>query len=81
MQPVPMVPSSSRPAPRLQTRLRPLRRQRGLTQADLAQAAGVSRQTIISLEKRHSVPSLALALQLAQILRVTVEDLFWLVDD
>lgn len=76
-----MGPSPPRPAARLRTRLRPLRRQRGLTQEDLAQAAGVSRQTIISLEKKHSVPSLVLALQLAQILGVTVDDLFWLVDD
>ena len=47
-----------------------------MTQEDLAAAVGVSRQTIIAMEKGNYTPSLTLALQLAQVFKVTVEDLF-----
>ena len=47
-------------------RIEALRRERGIRQEDLAQALGVSRQTIISLEKGKYNPSLALALRLAR---------------
>lgn len=48
----------------------------GMTQQELAQRAGVSRQTIISMEKGRYNPSVALALRLAAIFSVTVEALF-----
>lgn len=54
------------------------RKQLGLTQAQLAAAVGVTRRTIISLEKGKYTPSLLLALQLAQALKVDINDLFWL---
>lgn len=47
-----------------------------LTQAQLAEAVGVSRKTINTIENRVFVPSTVLALKLAQHLKVTVEDLF-----
>jgi putative transcriptional regulator len=47
-----------------------------LTQVELADAVGVTRQTIIAIEKGNYVPSVALALRLAQVLSCTVEDLF-----
>lgn len=47
-----------------------------MTQEDLAAAVGVSRQTIIAMEKGNYTPSLMLALQLAQVFKVSVEDLF-----
>ncbi len=62
----------------LKNRVRQTRQDRGLTQEALAQAVGVTRQTIISLEKGGYTPSVALALRLAQALGCRVEDLFWL---
>ncbi len=59
-----------------------LRRQRllagDLTQQELADRAGVSRQTIVSIEKGRYNPTVGLALTLARILDTTVEALFHL---
>ena len=57
-------------------RIEALRRERGIRQEDLAQALGVSRQTIISLEKGKYNPSLALALRLARSFAMPVEAIF-----
>lgn len=46
------------------------------TQAELATMCGVTRQTIIAVEKGNYVPSVALALGLAKALQTTVENLF-----
>ena len=50
----------------MKNRLEELRKQRAIRQEDLAQALGVSRQTVISLEKGKYNPSLALAFKLAR---------------
>ena len=47
-----------------------------MTQEELAGRVGVSRQTIIALEARKYVPSLALAFRIARTFGVTVEDVF-----
>jgi putative transcriptional regulator len=47
-----------------------------MTQEDLAQAAGCTRQTIIALEQGKYVPSLELAFKIAGIFKVKVEDVF-----
>ena len=52
------------------------RRNAGLTQEELAAKVGVSRQTVIAIEKGNYAPSVALALKLAKILRTSVEELF-----
>ena len=49
-----------------------------LTQAQLAGAVGVTRQTIIAIERGGYAPSVALALLLAEALGTPVERLFWL---
>ena len=49
---------------------------RGMTQKELAQAAGVSRQSVISIERGRYVPSLPLALKLARIFGCATDDLF-----
>ncbi len=49
-----------------------------LTQAELAQKAGVTRKSINSIENGHFVPSTELALKMANILKCTVEELFQL---
>lgn len=65
----------------LRNRLRELRLQQGLTQVTLAERAGVTRQTIIAVEKGKFVPSVKLALRLADTLGTPLEDMFWLQDD
>ena len=56
--------------------LKSLREQHGLSQQKLADALGVSRQTIISIEKGRYDPSLPLAFQMATQFDCTIEDLF-----
>ncbi len=51
-----------------------------LTQADLADRVGCSRQTIHSIESSKFVPSVELALKIAKILKCKVEDLFQLTE-
>jgi putative transcriptional regulator len=53
-----------------------LRADRGLAQGQLAEAMGVSRQTINSIENERYTPSLPLAMALARYFGVTVEDMF-----
>lgn len=48
----------------------------GMTQQELADRVGVTRQTILSIEKGNYAPSVGLALSLAEVLDVTVETLF-----
>ena len=52
------------------------RQKKGLTQEGLAALIGVSRQTIISIEKGNYVPSLLLAFSLSQVFKVPIETLF-----
>lgn len=52
-----------------------------MTQEGLAKALGVTRQTIISIEQGRYVASLPLAIKMAQIFKVHVEDLFLLEDN
>jgi putative transcriptional regulator len=60
----------------LRNRIKQHRLVRNLTQQELARAAGVSRQSIISIERGRYVPSLPLALRLAGIFACPVENLF-----
>ena len=54
------------------------RAERGLTQAELAEACGVTRKTVNTVENGVFVPSTLLALKLARALGEPVECLFWL---
>jgi putative transcriptional regulator len=47
-----------------------------MTQADLADKIGVSRQSINAIEKGKYVPSTVLAIKIAQLFKMPVEDLF-----
>nr|WP_255596880.1 helix-turn-helix transcriptional regulator [Cognatishimia sp. MH4019] len=58
------------------THLAERRKAAGMTQAQLAEAVGVSRKTINTVENRVFVPSTVLALRLAEELDVSVHDLF-----
>jgi putative transcriptional regulator len=65
----------------LKSHIRQHRARVELTQQDLAKRVGVSRQTIISIEKGRYVPSTLLALKIARVLEMKVEDLFELTED
>lgn len=60
----------------VENRVYALRMNRSLTQEALADKASVSRQTIIAIEKGNYTPSVELALKLAKIFKVPVEDIF-----
>lgn len=62
----------------LRNRLKEIRLQKQFTQESLADMVGVTRQTIIAIEKEKFIPSVKLALELARALDVSLEDLFWL---
>ena len=62
----------------LANRLKDIRSEKGLTQADLAAKVGVSRKTINTVENLVFVPSTTLALALAETLGMSVEDIFYL---
>ena len=56
--------------------IRKLREQKNITQEQLAEAVGVSRQTIIAIEKGNYTPSLILGMGLAKFFKLSVEELF-----
>lgn len=60
----------------MKNQIKRLRKEAGLRQEDLAAKAGVSRQTIIAIENDKYDPTLELAMRLARLLRIPVEELF-----
>ena len=60
----------------LENRLKEHRATLGNNQEDMGKRAGVSRQTISLIERGDYSPSVTLALKLAKICQVTVEDIF-----
>jgi len=60
----------------VKNKVRLYRAMTNLTQEELAKKVGVSRQTIISIENESSDPSLQLAMKMARLFKVRVEDLF-----
>ncbi|GIP16586.1 transcriptional regulator [Paenibacillus montaniterrae] len=61
----------------LKNRLPEFRKLHGYSQESLAEALGVSRQTVISIEKGKYNPSLPLALQIAKLFKTNVESIFF----
>lgn len=59
--------------------VREQRTAKNLTQEELARAVGVSRQTVIAIEKGNYTPSVGLSLRLARALNTPVDTLFFLV--
>lgn len=61
----------------LETKIREFRQNKGLTQQELADAAGVTRQTINALENARYNPSLLLAYKITKILdKDSIEEVF-----
>ncbi|MBS3798016.1 MULTISPECIES: helix-turn-helix transcriptional regulator [unclassified Pseudoalteromonas] len=60
----------------MKNRLKVLRAERNWTQADLANALGVSRQTVNAIEKGKFDPSLPLAFKCARLFELQIEEIF-----
>lgn len=60
----------------MKNRIKVFRAMHDLTQEDLARAIGVTRQTILAIEKGRYVPSLDLAFRIARHFRVNIEEVF-----
>jgi putative transcriptional regulator len=60
----------------MRNRVRSQRTEMGMSQADLAAALGVSRQTVISIENGRYLPSLPLAFRIARLFAMPIEKLF-----
>jgi len=60
----------------MKNRLKVLRAERDWTQAQLAQALEVSRQTVNAIEKGKFDPSLPLAFKAARLFKMTIEEIF-----
>lgn len=58
-------------------RLKAARAERDMTQQALAEAAGVSRQTINAIEKGEYNPTIRLCLTICRVLGKTLDELFW----
>lgn len=63
------------------TRIKEIRKDLKLTQEEFAAKLNVSRQTIISIEKGKYTPSLPLALKIAIVVNMPVEEIFTLADE
>ena len=62
------------------TNLKSVRESRGMTQQELADRIGMRRETILHLENNRYNPSLEMALKIAQVFDLRVEELFQLKD-
>lgn len=62
----------------IDNKVKQLRTEKNITQEELAVFCGVSRQTVIAIEKGNYIPSLMLAMQLAEFFKLPVEKIFYL---
>lgn len=60
----------------MRTKLKVYRAMHNLTQENLAEAIGVTRQTVIAMEKGKYNPSLELAFKIARYFKVSIENIF-----
>jgi len=60
----------------IKNRIKEMRARHDMTQKDLAEKVGVTRQTIVSLEKGTYVPSLLLAMNIAEVFKEPIEEIF-----
>ncbi|MCI5615655.1 MAG: helix-turn-helix transcriptional regulator [Clostridia bacterium] len=63
------------------TKIKEYRQRAGLKQSELAELVGARRETIVHLENGKYNPSLKLAMEIAKVFHVPVEDLFSFVED
>ena len=60
----------------MKNKIRELRKQRGLTQEELAEIIGISRQAINAIEKEKFDPSLPTTFKMAKLFKTSIENLF-----
>lgn len=65
----------------LKTKIKEYREKAGLTQNELAELVKVRRETIVHLENGRYNPSLKLAMDIARVFHVTIEELFTFTED
>jgi len=65
----------------MKNRLKVYRAMHDMTQEELAKRLGVSRQTVIAIEKEKYDPSLKLAFKIARLFGVKIEDIFIYTED
>lgn len=65
----------------LKTRIHELRKERKMNQAELASLVGVRRETIVYLENGKYNPSLKLAMDIAKVFELPVEEIFFFEED
>jgi putative transcriptional regulator len=65
----------------IRTRIKELRARHNLTQEELADKVGVTRQTMLYIEKGKYNPSLAVAHKVAKVLKSSIEDVFIIEED
>ncbi len=61
----------------MKNKLKVFRAMKDLTQEELAEKIGVSRQTVIAIESNKYLPSLALVFKIAKLFKVKIEDIFY----
>ena len=61
----------------MENQIRALRKERGISQEDLARRCGVSRQTINAIEKGDYNPTIKLCISICKVLNKTLDELFW----
>lgn len=65
----------------MRNRIKQLRKEAGLRQEDMAKKLGVSRQTIIAIENDKYNPTLELAMKIGKLLKLPIEEIFFLDDE
>ena len=73
-----LIPTLVMNGPVLRNSIRKLRFERNMTQEELALRTGVSRQTIMSIERGQTNPSVLLALKIGVALDAQITDVFWM---
>ncbi len=66
---------------RVGNRIREVRKRLGWTQAQLAERVGISRVSIVAIERGHFLPTIETSLRISRALGVSVEELFWLKEE
>lgn len=66
---------------KLITKIKEYREKRGMTQSELAELVSVRRETIVCLENGKYNPSLRLAMDIAKVFNIQVEELFSFIDE
>ena len=65
----------------LTTKIREYRERTGMKQSELAEAVGVRRETVVHLENGRYNPSMKLAMDIAKVFHVSVEELFFFTEE